>query len=119
MNFNITTPCKNCPFRTDRPSQEGWLGEDRATEIMEAISDLQQSFPCHKTTEATLGERADPKNEQHCAGALIMLEKLERPNQMMRIAERLGFYNRHGLDMEAPVFDDPDDFISWHGGDRE
>lgn len=119
MNFNITTPCKNCPFRSDKPLQKGWLGAARAAGIIESIVDLQQSFPCHKTTEATLGNRALPENQQHCAGASILLEKIERPNQMMRIAERLRLYDRSGLDMEAPVFDDPATFIAWHGGDRE
>ena len=43
--------------------------------------------------------------EAHCAGALILLEKLNLPSQMMRIAERLGMYDRRKLDMLAPVFD--------------
>lgn len=30
----------------------------------------------------------------HCAGAMIVLEHEERPNQIMRIAERLGFYDQ-------------------------
>lgn len=45
MNFNITTPCKNCPFRTDKKHQKGWLGAARAAGIIESIVDLQQSFP--------------------------------------------------------------------------
>lgn len=44
-------------------------------------------------------------DEQHCAGALILLEKLDRPSQMMRISERIGMYDRRKLDMDAPVFD--------------
>jgi hypothetical protein len=52
------------------------------------------------------GERArDTSGEAHCAGALIMLERLGQPSQMMRIGERLGLYDRTGLDMEAPVFE--------------
>jgi hypothetical protein len=53
------------------------------------------------------------KNEQHCAGAAIILERLERPNQWMRISERLGFYDRTKLDMGAPVFADFDEFIEF------
>ena len=50
----------------------------------------------------------DGPNAEHCAGALIFLEAQEQPNQMMRIAERLGLYDRRKLDMESPVFDDAD-----------
>ena len=39
----------------------------------------------------------------HCAGALIYLEKRERPHQMMRISERLGMYDYTQLDMTADV----------------
>ena len=37
MKFNLTAPCKDCPFRTDIPSQEGWLGYERAEGIAEAL----------------------------------------------------------------------------------
>ena len=39
MKFNLSAPCKDCPFRTDIPSQEGWLGYERAEGIAEAILD--------------------------------------------------------------------------------
>lgn len=110
MNHELKRPCPDCPFRTD--SLEGWLGENRAEEIIDSITRLQQTFACHETT----GIKGDvPKGgEQQCAGAMIMLEKIERPTQMMRIAERLGMYDRHALDMDAPVFDGPEEFIHHH-----
>ncbi len=112
MNFNLKKPCANCPFRTDiRP----FLTTGRAEEIVESIIDMQQTFPCHKTTVASddyeYGGMTTTEKSEHCAGALILLEFAERPNQMMRIAERLGMYDRTKLDMESPVFDDPDDWI--------
>lgn len=106
MDFNLKKPCKDCPFTTSCLS--GWLGEERAEEIANSITYQQQTFPCHKTT------RGDAKKEEHCAGALILLEKIDRPNQMMRISERLGFYDRTKLDYESNVFDDTDDFIDHH-----
>jgi hypothetical protein len=36
-----------------------------------------------------------------------MLERLDRPNQMMRIAERLRYYDRTKLRMDSPVFESP------------
>jgi hypothetical protein len=47
----------------------------------------------------------ETEKSQHCAGALILLEKLEQPTNSMRVAERLGMYDRRELDMDAPVFD--------------
>lgn len=68
----------------------------------------QGSFPCHKTADAV--EDADGFSEYtadadslHCAGALIFCEKRDMPNQMMRIAERLGMYDRTKLNMAADV----------------
>jgi hypothetical protein len=83
------------------------LGGERVAEILHAITDGQKTFACHETTVAGAGmkrKRYVRKNEQHCAGALIFLEKLERPNQLMRIFERLGAYDCKKLKMDAPVF---------------
>lgn len=114
--MDLTHPCKGdtpCPFRTD--CLAGWLGQDRAKEIIQALYDMDQTFQCHKTTGA-MGSKATPP--QHCAGAMILMEKTGKANQWMRIAERLGFYDRTKLDMEAPVFDTPDQFIQHHSNDR-
>ena len=62
-------------------------------------------------------EMEDGPNAQHCSGALIVLEKLEQPNQMIRISERLGLYDRRKLNMKAPVFDDFDEFAEAQGYD--
>jgi hypothetical protein len=101
MSYALTSPCKDCPFRSDiRP----YLTRERIDQIDNSL--IRAEFPCHKTTEHDDDDNYVPTdNEQHCAGALILLEKLERPSQMMRIAERLGLYDRRKLDMKAPVFD--------------
>ena len=64
MQFTLKAPCGNCPFRNDRPDNKGWLGKERAEEINETLNDF--TFTCHKTID---------KQEQFCAGALIMLKK--------------------------------------------
>lgn len=110
MNFNMTKPCSNCPFRTD---VEPYLRPSRVEEIVEGITDGDQSFACHKTLKRDPhGEYAQHDAEEHCGGALILLEKIERPNQLMRIAERLGLYDRRKLKMSAPVYDSPGDMIA-------
>jgi hypothetical protein len=111
MKFDMRRPCNNCPFRSDIKFP---LDVERVEEIVHSITREDQTFACHKTTRHGYeGEHIPHKDEQHCAGALIMLEKMENPNQMMRIAERLGVYDRHKLDMNyAPVYEDGDDMIA-------
>lgn len=109
MKFDLKQPCNNCPFRTD---VDFYLDDHRVQEICDSITRNQQTFACHKTTRFDDdGETVPHKKEQHCAGALIMLEHMNQPNQMMRIAERCGFYDRNKLDMDALVFEHTDEMI--------
>lgn len=110
MNFDMTNPCCNCPFRKDIPP---YLTANRVREIDGSL--IRGDFPCHKTTvpddddDDDFGKMKPTSESQHCAGALIMMERMERPSQMMRIAERLGMYDRRKLNMESPVYDDFDE----------
>jgi len=109
MKFNLKTPCNNCPFRTDVMF---YLSNERVEEICTSLTAEDQTFACHKTTKfGDDGEAMQHKGENHCAGALIMLEHMDKPNQMMRIAERCGFYDRTKLDMSAPVFETDDEMM--------
>lgn len=94
MKYTKTKPCSDCPFLqgnedafTDRRLSEFASGE----------------FPCHKTADVTDEGFTASRDSLHCAGALIYLEKRDSPHQMMRIAERLGLYDRFTLDMTAPI----------------
>lgn len=100
----LKRPCANCPFRTDVAP---YLRPERITEIERSVIREQQDFPCHKTVDYSDGNegRWERNRTTRCAGMTILCEKLERPTQMMRIDERLGFYDRTLMDMEAPVFD--------------
>jgi len=108
--FRLTKPCATCPFRMDIVP---FLHPARIDELQEGL--VEGTFSCHKTVDysscpedddgARLLDRRNTQDEVHCAGALILLEKLEQPSQMMRIAERLGIYDRTKLDMRAPVYD--------------
>jgi hypothetical protein len=113
--FRMTRPCDSCPFRTD---VGGYLTRGRAREIATALLS-DQTFHCHKTVDYSADEgEGDTTDSQHCAGAMILLEKVDRPNQMMRICERLGVYDRRRMDMDAPVFDTFAQFIAHHGARR-
>ena len=107
MKYNLKRPCAKCPFRTDIPA---YLRPERAQEIVNAL--VTSEFPCHETIDySDDSDGRETAKTAHCAGALIMLEHMEQPSQMMRICERLGFYDRTKLDMNAPVFTDAEDFI--------
>lgn len=116
MDMKLTTPCRDCPFRTDIP---GYLRGERMEEIIDALHG-DQTFTCHKTTVESEpdddGEThtVDGPNAQHCAGALIFLEHQERPSQLMRVYERLGGYDRTKLDMDAPVPDCEYELVEHH-----
>lgn len=111
MNFNLIRPCAECPFRTD---VKGYLRGGRAREIANSLL-RDATFTCHKTNEYDDdGEPEETSKSEHCAGALILLEKMGMPNQMMRIAGRLRFYDPEKLDMDAPVFDCDSEFVDHH-----
>jgi hypothetical protein len=95
MRYSQTTPCKECPFLK---SMARGFSIKRLTEFASG------EFPCHKSAELDEddGYKATGKSV-HCAGALIFLEKRNKPHQMMRISERLGMYDHTKLDMKADV----------------
>lgn len=96
MKYTMTTPCAQCPF-TEKMKKGFTL--KRLNEFASG------EFPCHKTASLDEEDGDFQANEKsvHCAGALIFNEKRNKPNQMMRIAERLGMYDYKKLDMEAKV----------------
>lgn len=107
--FSLTKPCVDCPFLRSRKFP---LRRARVAELLAALTKRDQTFSCHKTvTHDDDGEPLRSASELHCAGALILLEKLNRPNQMMRISERIGSYDRGKLDMAADVFDTPAEML--------
>ena len=105
--YSMTKPCPKCPFRNDiRP----YLTPERVEEIEASLE--RAEFPCHQTVDYDDdGEGCVTSKSEHCAGALILMEKEGRSSQMMRIAERLGMYDHTKLDMDSPVFDSFEEMI--------
>lgn len=97
MKFDMKKPCKECPFIKGSATNIT-LREGRLDGIVNEISN-GSTFTCHKTLDKKSSE------QQHCAGAMIYLERDNNPNQMMRIAERIGCYNHKELDMEVDIID--------------
>jgi hypothetical protein len=100
MNYALTEPCDECPFLLGSGFTYASLMEHASGE-----------FACHKTCELGDDSMYEPRKKSlHCAGALIFLEKQKRSTQMMRICERLGFYDRRKLNMAANVGSKPSDY---------
>lgn len=101
-------PCANCPFRTDIPA---FLTKGRAREIMRALQ-ADRHFHCHKTLNYEgENEGAHKENTAICAGFAIIAERMKRPTQLMRVAERIGCYDYRKLNMDAPTHQTPEAFI--------
>lgn len=121
MRFDLRRPCPKCPFRKDCLPE--WLGERRAEEIAESLLGRPgATFPCHETTQHDdEGDHVQREDEQHCAGALLLVEADGAPNQMLQIAERLGIRDPDLLDPDAAalVFPDREAFVKHHTTERE
>lgn len=118
--YTLTGPCSNCPFRTDQT----FLDAERAREIAESLQG-GATFYCHKTLDYdeafdddSNGSPAIAKKSRACAGSLIVMEKEQRPNQIMRIGERLGLYDRTRLEMDAPVSGSLAEWVAAHRQDE-
>jgi hypothetical protein len=105
MRFDLTRPCGDCPFRSDKqfgllPERvRGILGGGKGKSWWPACS-----FPCHKTIIYGDGDAVIPETAQQCAGVMAILHRENRPNDAMQIAERLGLWDPSKLDPDAPFY---------------
>jgi hypothetical protein len=108
MNYDLTKPCADCPFR-----KEGGilLRRARIMDIAAAVtSNPGTTFSCHKTVQHhdvddddDASDRIPGADEQHCAGALLFAKKQNALGfpQMQRIAMRLRLFDPNALTTEA------------------
>lgn len=99
MNFDLVRPCKSCPFRLSEPERDG---EQR--KIWEGIAKADHVMPCHCTVERdATGVAVEHPAEQHCAGALLILEARAERNVAMQTAIESGAYEPARLRRDAFV----------------
>ena len=115
--FALKTPCKNCPFRSDKVFPP--LGKRRIQGIVDSIRS-DNDFPCHKTTEFDEdenGEQITVESGAWCAGALAMLEATGETNNhfKLRLAQLFGAYSPLNLRLKnTPIFQSWADLIAYH-----
>jgi hypothetical protein len=110
--YALRKPCAKCPFRTD---VQPYLSFERAKEIAAGLRD-HGSFFCHRTVDyddqdEDADEYVTQGTEQQCAGATILQENDGGLGQLLRIAERIGIYDRSRMDLDAPVYTSIDDWV--------
>ncbi len=110
MKFDLKRPCPGCPFRVGDGAVR-YLGRRRATQIVDSMITHDAHFSCHQTNDFSSGDVRETADSQHCAGAAIMLMRAGQPNQIMRIAGRIGWFDPKNLDMDAEVFGSFEEFI--------
>jgi hypothetical protein len=103
--FDLKRPCMTCPFRKGHGSRFR-LPLTRLQEIGRA-----DAFQCHKTVDYDGEEDEDGESTfapgdrpQQCAGLMALLHYMDRPNQIMRVAERLGTLDPTTLDPENEAY---------------
>ena len=113
--YGLKLPCANCPFLKDASkSIRKHLKPGRVTDIITGlVTGRDTGFSCHKTTgrgtEDDEGNYVPSGQEMECAGAVILLEKMGRPTQTMRIMEAIGGYDPEDFDLGFHLVIDPKD----------
>lgn len=114
MNFNLTKPCKDCPFL--KTATKGWLGKERAEGIAQTITSGKGTFSCHKTTGVTEGITIAEEKQSHCYGALVMLKNMDlmRKSFILYAAEILLDADLSKVEKSDNVFSNDKSFIQHH-----
>jgi hypothetical protein len=108
-------PCKDCPFRSE---VSFYLGEDRASQIVNDVILGDSAFHCHKTIiYGDDDEIVRSGNEKPCIGALLAIAKERgdsRANLWARLGSLIGQIDIENLDHSVAVHS-PQEFIDAHG----
>jgi len=118
--FDLKKPCSNCPFTKSHGPAFG-LDAGRIMEIVTA-----SAFPCHKTvdydaTSDSVEGDEEPETKYkskgpiQCAGLMSILTKVNMPNQIMQVAERMGYLTCADLD-GSDTFDTIEELLDAHAG---
>jgi hypothetical protein len=117
MNFDLHTPCKDCPFRAVGAIQ---LSRGRVSGIIEDLKSDFSTFQCHKSVHSKAGGEWDDEtgdyipsgNEQACPGSLAyMLKNHRQVSILTRFALRDGSITKEQIEAVYPLLKDPKDVV--------
>lgn len=103
IKFDLRSPCADCPFLEATPVHPG-VAVDLPS-IMGGMEMGTLAHTCHKTDPLSDSPEGQAFNGplQHCAGALILMEKSEQRSHHMTGAIIRGDYSPALLNMAAGV----------------
>ena len=105
MNYDLTQPCSECPFR--RVAPPGWLGPWTPEGLVSHLKENDVMFECHQTIP---DDDASDVGLQQCAGAAIFANNFCK---RARDRDRAWHQDRLGID-DKDVFSHPQEFIDHH-----
>lgn len=106
LRYDMRNPCSDCPYRTDAPWHPGIFDElvIKAGKMRKG----ELAHTCHQTdyrADCAPDKRAPSKAPiQHCAGMLIMAEKMGLQQVGAIVAQINNVFDPTRLNMNAPVF---------------
>lgn len=109
--FALKRPCANCPFRIGQGSRFQ-LAPERLSGIWRA-----SAFQCHKTVDYSNFEDEEARagdRPQQCAGLMAILHREDEPNQIMQVAQRLGYLDPTELDPDGVAYASIEDATAAH-----
>ena len=122
MQFDLRTPCKECPFT--RSCMKGWLGARRMRQILRSLDNDFSVFACHKflyredfNEEEGRYEASD--DQQACAGAVIYQEQHGLRAVLTRLAMRDGRFNPFRMRGSDRVFETEAEAIRHHSNSKD
>ena len=104
LSFNLKAPCRDCPFRSDiRP----YLPQSTSRTVRPRSRTHDLRLPRDRSLSATQRQARpfQPSNSASLHRRLILMHKTECQGDLQQLAERLEFYDRGELRMDAPVYD--------------
>ncbi len=100
-------PCNQCPFLKTAP--EGWLGNEKSTQIIKSTIESNEVFYCHKTVDYTENDGTVTDKTKVCAGSILLHKKEGRPNFLYRLLD-------DKITGELLIVNSAKEFIRLHSG---
>ena len=117
--FRQKQPCRDCPFLKQGGVRHGIKAVlDYASYF---VLEPPVTFPCHETRyQGQDNSTMQPwrAGQTICAGGLIFAEKVKRPNTLLRLAAKVGWYKPEELRGRDTVVDSIKELLELNKGEQ-